>query len=39
MVFSKGKKENISDNEKKIIKKLTGDLKDELRRNNNEKKI
>jgi len=39
MVYPKSKKENISDNEKKVIKKLTADLKDELRRNNNEKKI
>ncbi len=39
MAYPKNQKDNITDNEKKIIKKLVTDLKDELRRKNYEKKL
>lgn len=39
MAYPKSQKYNITDNEKKIIKKLVTDLKDELRRKNYEKKL
>ena len=39
MVYPKNQKDNITDNEKKIIKKLVTDLKDELRSKNYEKKL
>jgi len=36
MVYPKSKKENITDNEKKVIRKLVEELKNELRRKKNE---
>ena len=33
MVYSKSKKEDITDKEKNIIRRLVGELKEELRRN------
>jgi hypothetical protein len=36
MVYPKSKKENITGNEKKVIKKLVEELKNELRRKKNE---
>jgi len=39
MAYPKNQKDNISDKEKKIIKQLVTDLKNELRRKNNEKKL
>lgn len=39
MAYPKNQKENISDKEKKIIKQLVTDLKNELRRKKDEKKI
>jgi len=38
-VYPKSKKENISEKEKQVIKKLVDQLKDELRRKSDEKKI
>jgi hypothetical protein len=37
--YQKSQKDNIDENEKKIIKQLVSDLKNELRRKNNEKKL
>ncbi len=39
MAYPKNQKDNISDREKKIIKQLVTDLKNELRRKNHEKKL
>ena len=39
MIYPKNQKDNITDNEKKIIKRLVANLKDELRRKNYEKKL
>jgi hypothetical protein len=36
MVYPKSKKENITENEKKVIRKLVEELKNELRRKKNE---
>jgi hypothetical protein len=39
MVYPKSKKENITEKEKAIIKKLVNELKNELRRKSHEAKI
>ncbi len=39
MAYSKNQKDNISDKEKKIIKQLVTDLKNELRRKKDEKNL
>jgi len=39
MAYPKNQKDNISDKEKKIIKQLVTDLKNELRRKKDEKNI
>ena len=38
MVYPKSKKENITDNEKKVIRKLVEELKNELRRKKDEER-